>query len=78
MNREFGRNVFQTSFVQDVEQGFAAVELQQIRNNTSIRVARVIFWDAGGQFFVETFDTEVPLEIIEDLIAEATKTIKAR
>jgi hypothetical protein len=39
-------------------------------------VARILFWDASGQFCFETFDTDLPLEIVEQIIAEAKATIK--
>ena len=38
--------------------------------------AEVIFWDAAGQFYVQTFNGEVPLAIMEALIAETKETIK--
>jgi hypothetical protein len=47
-------------------------------SNQSVRVARVVFWDAVGDFFLETFNTEIPVQLAEDLIAEAKATIKVR
>lgn len=43
-----------------------------------MRVARVVFWDACGQFYVETFQTDVPLDIFEEVIAEAKTAIRMR
>jgi hypothetical protein len=34
----------------------------------------ITYWDALGQFVLQTFD-EVPLEIVEALIAEAKTTV---
>lgn len=42
------------------------------------RVARVVFWDAYGDFFFETFGTDVPAIVAEQLIAEARSSIKIR
>jgi len=39
-------------------------------------VARIIFWDACGQFVLETFGAEIPLGIVEEFIAEAKAKIK--
>jgi hypothetical protein len=43
-----------------------------------VRVARVVFWDAYGDFFFETFNADVRVKIAEQLIAEAKATIKIR
>ena len=76
MNREFGDGFYTSVFVQDLQQGFSGLELRRHRKGTDECIAKVIFWDACGQFFVEMSGTEVPLEILEELIAEAKKTIK--
>ena len=47
-----------------------------LRDGRSLHdLASVIFWDACGQFFVETFSTDVPLEILEALIAETRERV---
>ena len=35
-------------------------------------------WDACGQFFLESFNTDIPVVVAEKLIAEAKATIKIR
>lgn len=37
-------------------------------------VARVLYWDATGQFAFEAFK-EIPLDIVEELIVEAKKSV---
>ena len=62
-------------------EGWSAIELHRAHENmsgASARVARVIFWDAQGQFFFEAFGEEIPLSIAEDLIAEAKVEIRTK
>jgi hypothetical protein len=58
--------------------GSASVELYRRVEGTESRVAQIIYWDAVGQFFVEKFNDELPLEILEELIAEAKQSIKTK
>jgi hypothetical protein len=74
MDRQFGEYRYVSSFVRDCQEGYAGLEMYRHANGKNERVATVIFWDACGQFFVETLGADVPLEIIEALIAE-TKTV---
>ncbi len=76
MDRHYGNANYSTRSVNDRKDGFAAVELYRKTKEESKRVARVVFWDASGQFFFETFNADIPLEIAEELIGEAKKTIK--
>ena len=39
-------------------------------------VAEVIYWDAAPGYFLQTFGSEVPVEVIEELIAEAKEKIR--
>jgi len=78
MNREYGDARYTTSAVRDRKEGYAGLELHRTSKRDTKRVARVVFWDASGQFFFETFDADIPLDIAEELIAEAKKTIKVR
>jgi hypothetical protein len=48
----------------------------RIQDGNSTHIARILFWDACGQFFVETLGSDVPLTILEELIEEARSTIK--
>ena len=76
MKRDYSNAHYTTSSVNDGKQGYAALELHRTIKGDTKRVARIVFWDASGQFFVETFNADIPLEIIEDLIGEAKRTIK--
>jgi hypothetical protein len=35
-----------------------------------------VFWDAAGSFFLETTGVELPLDVVEECIAEARAAIK--
>jgi hypothetical protein len=76
MDRKFGDYHFTSSAIADNNQGFAGLELNRISGGTSDRIATVLYWDACGQFFVETFGADVPLQILEELIAEAKSSIR--
>jgi len=80
MVRTHGEYVFTTKVVEDRREGYIALELLCTRRaeGQESRAARVVFWDASGQFWLETFGTDVPLEIAEQLIDEAKRTIKVR
>jgi len=77
MNRLFGDARYVSCFVEDVEQGFGGYELTRHRAGKQESVARIVFWDAVGQFLVQTFD-ELPLEVLEELIQEARTNIRTR
>jgi hypothetical protein len=49
--------------------------MRSSQDGTRARVTTMTFWDAMGQFFVETFG-DVPLEILEQLIQEAKGAIR--
>jgi len=78
MNRDYSNAHYNTLSSNDRKEGYAALELYRTIKGEKKRVARIIFWDASGQFFLETFNVELPLEIVEELIAEAKATIKIR
>jgi len=81
MNRDYGQWHFTTAQVSDNKDGYAGLELygkSLSKPAPARRVARILFWDACGQFYFETFETDIPLEIVEDLIVEAKTTIKVR
>ncbi|WP_129775910.1 hypothetical protein [Peristeroidobacter soli] len=77
MKQAYGDAQYTSSPVEDQEQGFGGYELRRLREGREDRVATVLFWDATGQFFVETFG-DVPLVILEALIAEAKSSITVR
>jgi hypothetical protein len=66
-----------SSWIEDRKDGFAGFRLRPRRGDEASPAAEVIFWDATGSFTVETFG-EVPLEIIESLIAQAKQTVRTR
>jgi len=80
MDRDYAEWHYTTRRVDDNKDGFSAVELYRISRSEqrNLRVARVVFWDACGDFFLETFNADIPVKLAEDLIAEARATIKIR
>jgi hypothetical protein len=78
MKRDCCNALYTTLLVNDTKDGFVPLELRQAIKGETKRVARIVFWDASGQFFFETFSADVPLEMAEEFIAEAKKTIKLR
>jgi len=75
MNRRHDGAVYTSTLVHDTSEGFAALELTRTTAGKEVLVARLVFWDAMGQFFLETVGTDVPLNVVEELIAEAKATI---
>jgi hypothetical protein len=76
MNRDYGDAYYVSALAEDKAQGWIALELHRTQRGKKDRIARIVFWDASGQFFVETFNADVPLAILEELIAEAKATIR--
>ena len=76
MDRQYGEARYTSSMVRDRVDGYVGYDLVRIQDGNSNRIARVLFWDACGQFFAETLGSDVPLEIFEELIAEAKASIK--
>jgi hypothetical protein len=68
--------VFDTTVVEDREEGWIAVDLYSTLDDKRERVARVTYWDAIGGFTVETSGSLVPLVIIEELISEARAIVQ--
>jgi hypothetical protein len=78
MNRNWAGACYTTLAVSDNKDGYSGLELYRTNKGKTDRVAKILFWDASGQFFFETFNTDVPLNIVEELITEAKTTIKIR
>ena len=76
MDRQFGVYRFWTSRIEDRDEGWAGLNLHRQEGEQTAVAARVIFWDACGQWYVETLNGDAPVEIIEDLIAEAKALIE--
>ena len=77
MKRTHGDAYYSSSFIEDHEKGFVGYELVRFRHGKEDRIATVLFWDATGQFFVETFG-DVPLTLLEALIEEARSNITTK
>jgi len=76
MNRNHSNAHYSTLSVNNRKDGCIALELHRTINKETRLVARIVFWDASGQFFFETLNVDIPLEIAEELISEARRTIK--
>jgi hypothetical protein len=80
MDRNYAAYRYTTKLVLDNQDGFAALELHRTLSrdpaDTAKRVARVVFWDAEGQFSIETFGADIPVDLAEDLVAEAKSVIR--
>lgn len=77
MNRKNGTAIYSTEIVVDREAGSAGVALYRETNGKRECAARLLFWDASGQFGFQTF-TEIPLDVVEELIVEAKQAINTR
>jgi hypothetical protein len=82
MDRNYAAHRYTTKVVSDHRDGFTALELHRTLcrdpADSPKRVAQVVFWDAAGQFFIETFGEDIPVDIAQDLIAEAKSVIRVR
>jgi len=78
MDRQFADARYWTEYVADNTDGFAGLRLHRERRGKTNIAAEVIFWDAVGQYFVQTFDGEVPVEILEAVIAETKERVGVR
>jgi hypothetical protein len=75
MKKSWGGAEYTTNLVSDNAAGWVALELHRRAQASSVVAARVVFWDAQGQFSLEVPVDEVPLVIVEELIAEAKSRI---
>jgi hypothetical protein len=58
--------------VEDRDDGYVGLILIREKDDSApAEVARIIFWDACGQWLIEMLDGELPRSIVEELIAEA-------
>lgn len=48
-------------------------ELYETYHGQESKVARITYWDALGQYYVETLGREVPAKVIVELFAEAQR-----
>ncbi len=75
MDRQYADARYTTVAISNNDDGYSGLELVCSSKSSVDRVANIIFWDASGQFFVQTFGTDLPLAVLEELIAEAKATI---
>ena len=78
MNRKHGSSHYTTRPVQDDQEGWIGLELSRTSGGHTEAVARILFWDAEGQFALEMNAAELPLVIVEELIAEAKSSVRTR
>jgi hypothetical protein len=78
MDRIWANIHYRTTRVDDTQEGWSALELSRDVGGQVERVARIIYWDAEGQFAFEMFVKEIPLSVLEELLAEAKKAIPVR
>ena len=76
MDIRHGQYKYETAAEHDHKEGWAALNLVREAGGTKSIAARVIFWDAEGQFSLEMKVSELPLRIVQKLIDEARATIK--
>jgi hypothetical protein len=76
MHRPWKNALYTTDVARDQDEGWCAMRLHREARGQSAIVATIVFWDAEGQFAFETSGTELPLEVVEEFIAEARATIK--
>lgn len=77
MDFRYADGAFSMAFVHDEKEGYAGIELYRT-DNGRVRVARVLYWDPSGQFFVETFGTDIPLALMERLVDEAKVRVRTK
>jgi len=78
MNKTWANVHYVTNVARDDQEGWIALELTRQVGAAAERIARVVFWDAEGKFSLEMSAKEIPLTIVEELIAEAKQTISLR
>jgi len=78
MEKQFGHSRYWTVFIEDRKDGFAGLRLHCESFGKIYIAAEVIYWDACGQFYVKTIEKDVPVDIIEALIAETKQVVKTK
>ena len=76
MKRQHGEDFFESEFREDRTDGCAGFDLYRTAGDKKEKVASVIFWDAMGTYFIQTFGTDIPLPVAEELIAETKAAIR--
>ena len=78
MNRKHGTTRFTTHAVADRLAGSVGLELYREADGTTQIGARILFWDATGQFAFQGFNTEIPLDVVEELISDVKAMVKTK
>ena len=77
MDIQHGCEHYWTTFVEDINNGHSGFNLHRERFGQYALVGQTIYWDATGGFTFGTFNGEiVPVEVVEEAIAEAREKIK--
>ncbi len=71
MKREYSHYFFDTEVEENSTEGWVAVKLFRTTGKARIHAASITYWDAMGQCSLNNFAGEIPLDIIEEFIAEA-------
>ena len=74
MDRVHDTRKYKSSLIPWNENGSMGQQLTREVDGEFLVVAKVLFWEAAGQFSIETIG-EVPLIVLEELIAEAKALI---
>jgi hypothetical protein len=78
MDRQYARWHYSSEIIQDTKAGYTGLLLRRKKKNHDEAAAKLIFWDAAGEFFFEMTVSDLPLPILEDLIKEARELIKVK
>jgi hypothetical protein len=76
MKREYSDSLYESEYVEDNKDGFAGFVLFRTRAGKKEKVASVIYWDAMGVCYIDTFGKGIPLSLAEELIAETKATLE--
>lgn len=78
MNRRYAEWHYSSSIIEDTNEGYIGISLHRGNKSKNELAAKIIYWDAAGDFSLEIPVSELPLPIIEDLIREARELVKVR
>jgi hypothetical protein len=76
MDRTWARIRYRTTSVENLTEGWVALELVRDTESKTETAARVTYWDAVGQFSFQMFGGEIPLTILEEFVAEAKAAVR--
>ena len=75
MDTQYGDEHYWTTFVEDRKKGCAGFQIHRECRGLTIIAGQILYWDATAKFCFETFDTDVPVEIVQAAITEAKERI---